>query len=244
MDPIPDADTLSPEIAGAVIWPQNPTNVDALRRLKSVIPLVLVDRRVIGLSADCVRFGDLEGGRMVADHLIAQGHRKIGFISDDVFAETVQQRWRGYVLAHEERGLPVDRRLTMFFHGIDASFFPMAMRHCLSQGPDAPTAIVCSNDVVAFSLLRFLHDEGIRVPDDLAVTGYGNVLPAYGNAMGLTSVDQPFLELGRAAAHILVNRVGQVPAEWAKAPHDIEIPVSLIVRGSSGSNRASVEKAT
>jgi DNA-binding LacI/PurR family transcriptional regulator len=171
---------------------------------------------------------------MVAEHLLAAGHRKIAFVSDEVFAETVQNRWRGYVLALEASNIPIDPRLSLFFHGIDAPFFSMALRHLLGMGKDAPTAIVCSNDVVAFSLIRFLHDEGVRVPDDLAVTGYGNMLPDYMNAMDLTSVDQPFFELGRAAAKILVDRVGQVPAEWARAPHDIEIPVKLIVRGSSG----------
>ncbi|RYG30951.1 LacI family transcriptional regulator [bacterium] len=87
--------------------------------------------------------------------------------------------------------------------------------------------------MVAFTLLRFLRDEGIRVPDDVAVTGYGNTMPNYTEAMALTSVDQPFTELGRAAAGILLDRVGQAPHERLKETRDITIPVKLVVRKSS-----------
>ncbi len=233
LDPIPDARVLDRDIAGAVVWPQNPTDLDALNRLNETVPTVLVDRRVTGLSLDCVRFADLAGGRMVAEHLIAEGHRRIGFISDDVFAETVQHRWHGYAMALEQADIPIDPRLTLFFHGLDAPFYSLSIRYILGLRKAAPTAIICSNDVVAFTLLRFLHGEGIRVPDDLAVTGYGDSMPDYSNAMSLTTVHQPFYEMGQAAAKILAERVGQLAAERLRTPHDIEIPVRMVVRGSS-----------
>jgi DNA-binding LacI/PurR family transcriptional regulator len=206
--------------------------------LNAAIPLVLVDRRVIGLSMDCVRFADLDGAQVLAEHLIAEGHRKIGFISDEVFVETVHNRWRGYASALEAHDIPIDPRLTLFFHGLDAPYFALALRHIFRLGKDAPSAIMCSNDVVALCLLRFLHDEGIRVPDDIAVTGYGNTMPDYASAMSLTTVDQPFFELGQAAANILIERVGQSYAERSRVNHDIEIPVQLVVRGSTDSRQS------
>jgi len=233
LDPVPQLERLAEDTAGVVLWPQNPTDSDALTRLNKAVPLVLVDRRVLGLSADCVRFDDLEGGRLITEHLVAQGHRRIGFLTDDVFAETVQRRWHGYVLALETAGIPIDASLSLFFHGLDAQIMALTIRHILGRGKTAPTAIVCSNDLVAFTLLRFLHDEGVRVPDDLAVTGYGNSIPDYTEAMSLTSVDQPFFELGQAAANILIDRVGQTASERLRSPHDIRIPVELVVRGSS-----------
>jgi len=243
LDAVPDAEALDPDVAGVAIWPQNPTNLEALRQLKQIVPVVLLDRRVIGFSSDCVRFADLEGARSIAEHLIAQGHRKIAFLADEVFAETVQLRWRGYATALERNDIPIDPRLSLFFHGIDAPYFRMALRHVMGIGADAPTAIVCSNDVVAFFLLRFLHDEGMRVPDDLAVTGYGNLNPDYTNAMSLTSVDQPFFDMGHTAARLLVDRIGQVASERIQAPRDVEIPVHLVVRSSSGRTRAPVPAA-
>lgn len=233
LDPLPEIAKLGRETAGIVLWPQNPTNSEAIARLNAHVPLVLVDRRVLGASVDCVRFDDVAGGRIVAEHLLEQGHRKIAFLTDDVFAETVQHRWHGYALALEAAGVPVDPRLSAFFLGIHEPFFTTAMRNLLGLGKDAPTAIICANDLVAFVLLRFLRDEGIRVPDDVAVTGYGNAMPDYGEAMALTSVHQPFEELGRRAATTLLERLGQPIEDRLKSARDITIPVQLVVRKSS-----------
>jgi len=234
LDPIPSVDTMSAEVAGVALWPQNPTDEVALSRLNEAIPLVLVDRRVPGVMADCVRFDDVAGGRTVTEHLIDQGHRRIAFLTDEVFAETVQHRWQGYAAALEAASIPVDPKLSLFFYGIHEPLFSMAMRQMLQQ-EDAPTAIVCSNDVVAFVLLRFLRDEGIRVPDDVAVTGYGNLMPDYTFAMALTSVDQSFFEMGSAAATILLERIERA-AEGGGKPRDVKIPVSLTVKQSSVSS--------
>lgn len=234
LDRVPHPDRLPPDAAGVVLWPHNPTNSEMLNRLNEALPLVLVDRRVLGVSTDCVRFDDVTGGKVVTEHLLSQGHRRIIFLADEVFAETVEHRWHGYLLALETHGVPVDPRLSLFLHGIDAPYFALAMRYLLSL-EDRPTAVVCSNDLVAFMLLRFLRDEGLRVPDDVAVTGYGNTVPDYTEAMALTSVDQPFHELGQAAANILVGRAGQAASERLRDPLDITIPVRLVVRGSSNS---------
>jgi GntR family transcriptional regulator of arabinose operon len=233
LEPLPEVSKLGRDAAGIVLWPQNPADPDALLRLNASIPLVLVDRRVLGVSIDCVRFDDVAGGRMVTDHLLQQGHRRIGFLTDDVFAETVQHRWHGYALSLEAAGLPVDPRLSVFFRGIHEPFFTSSMRGLFSLGKDAPTAVVCSNDLVAFMLLRYLRDEGIRVPDDVAVTGYGNAMPDYGEAMALTSVHQPFEELGRRAATTLLERLGESGDERLRETRDIKIPVRLVVRKSS-----------
>ncbi|MGV3613758.1 MAG: GntR family transcriptional regulator [Fimbriimonas sp.] len=233
LDPLPDFERLGNETAGILLWPQNPTDSEALSALNAKLPLVLVDRRVLGVSADCVRFDDVAGGRMVTQHLLDHGHRRIAFLTDDVFAETVQHRWHGYALALEGEGVPVDPRLSLFYYGIHEPFFSTAMRTLLGLGADRPTAIICSNDIVAFALLRFLRDEGVRVPDDVAVTGYGNTIPDYVEAMELTSVDQPFYELGQAAATTLLERLGQSTPERLAAPRDLTIPVRLVVRRSS-----------
>lgn len=242
LDPVPSRETLPTDAAGIALWPQNPTNARALSTLNHALPLVLVDRRVLGVSADCVRFDDIAGGRAITEHLIGQGHRRIGFVTDEVFADTVQQRWQGYAEALEAAHIAVDPTLTMFFSGIHEPFFSMSMKHVLTHG-DVPSAIVCSNDVVAFMLLRFLRDAGFRVPHDIAVTGYGNSMPDYTEAMALTSVDQPFFEMGRAAAHILIERIGQTDKDRLAHPRDVTIPVSLVARSSSNRSIEEVSAA-
>lgn len=233
IDVLPDLEHLASDAAGVILWAQNPTDSEVLSRLNRIVPLVLVDRRVLGVSADCVRFDDVSGGRMVTEHLLDQGYERIAFLTDDVFAETVQHRWRGYCLALESAGVPINPSLSLFFHGLHEPFFSSAVRLLLSEGANKPTAIFCSNDLVAFTLLRLLRDEGIKVPRDVAVVGYGNLMPDYLNAMSLTSVDQSFFKLGQMAAKILLERVSGAVDDRIHDPYDEAIPVELIVRHSS-----------
>lgn len=233
LEPVPEAEKLSKDTAGIILWPQSPTDVEKLMRLNMEIPLVLVDRRVLGLSADCVHCDDVSGGKMVTEHLIEQGHRRIAFLTDEVFAETVQNRWRGYVSALEEANIEVDPRFTLLFQGLTEPLFASTIDQVLSWGNSSPTAIVCSNDLVAFTLLRVLRDRGVRVPDDVAVTGYGNYMPEYLDAMALTSVEQSFEEVGQRAVGILLERMGQPAEERLRNPRDVSIPVRLVARSSS-----------
>lgn len=233
IDRVPDIEHLPEDAAGVVLWPQNPTDAEALSRLNRKIPLVLVDRRVLGVSADCVRFDDVSGGHMVTEHLLQQGFERIAFLTDDVFAETVQHRWRGYVMALEEANVPVDPTLSLFFHGLHDPLFSSAMRLLLSTHKGKRLAVFCSNDLVAFTLLRFLRDEGVRVPHEVAVAGYGNLMPSYLNAMSLTSVDQPFHKLGQMAGSILLERISHPNQDRHHEVRDVTIPVKLVARSSS-----------
>ncbi len=236
---LPSAEFLATNrVIGAVLWAQSATDLAELTRLRTTIPLVLVDRRVLGFEADCVRFNDVLGGRMVTEHLIAQGHRSIGFLGDEAFAETVQQRWRGYTVALQQAGISTDSSRIALFQGIKEPLFSAYVRPFLN-GTDSPlTAVVCSNDTTALLLLRFLRTNGLRVPEDIAVTGYGNLLPDYLDTLELTTIAQPFEETGRAAGKLLRERLVSVnPSATSHGFRQVELPVQLIVRNSSTLNR-------
>jgi len=230
---VPQADSMPADIAGMLIWPHFPIDVAEIRKINERIPVVLVDQRIMGISTDCVRSDDVAGGKKVAEHLLHLGHRRIAFLTDEVFAESVQARWQGYVLAHEEAGVFCDPKLSLLYQFIDAGIFEPTMRLLWGNPEIRPTAIMCSNDVVAFLLLRFLHAEGIRVPEDIAVTGYGNSMPDYTAAVSLTTIDQPFFEVGREAARLLCKRVRAASSDRFRSPQDIVLPVHLEIRGST-----------
>ncbi|MDR3689740.1 MAG: GntR family transcriptional regulator [Fimbriimonas sp.] len=230
---IPSPSEIRDDAAGIVLWHHPPTDTERIRVLNEAVPVVLVDHRVSGVSVDCVRFDDVTGGRMVTSHLIGLGHRQIAFLTDEVFADSVQSRWHGYVLAHEDANLTRDGRLSILFQEMDPDLLTCTMRHLIENPETRPTAVVCSNDLVAFSLLRFLNAEGLRVPDDMAVTGYGNSMPEYGSAISLTTVDQPFDRAGLEAGRLLVERTHQTRHERLASPRDICLPVSLVLRRST-----------
>jgi len=223
------------DVKGIVLWPESPTDIATLDRLREVAPLILIDRKVSGFETHSVVFDDFAGGRAVTEHLLWLGHRRIGFLTDEVFAETVQQRWRGYARALEEAGIAPEPTCYGLFEGLCDPPYSAQMRLLLEGGGRPLTAIVCSNDTVAMELLRFLRREGRRVPEDIAVTGFGNLLPNSMEAMGLTTVLQPFEEAGEAVARILLSQAVPPDPPAARTKYEqVQIPVRLVVRTSSG----------
>ena len=231
--PIPDPADLPEGTAGIFLWPSFPTDSKRIQKLYDAIPLVFMDRRVPGVPADCIHFDDLEGGRMITEHLLSLGHRKIVFLTDEVFADTVRLRWHGYVLALEGAGIAHEPRLSLLYQTVDSDVLASAIRMLMADTGERPTAIVCSNDLVAVTLLRVLHKEQIRVPEDLAVTGYGNAFPDYTAAMTLTTVDQNFSNAGFEAAKILSERTIQPLSERIRLSRDVALPVHIIAREST-----------
>ena len=89
---------------------------------------------------------------------------------------------------------------------------------------------MCGTDQTAFGVIRLLVDSGIRVPEDVIVTGFDGILAGSLMTPRLTTIRQPMEELGRRAVRMLLSRNGK---PWEK-PEKLILPVRLIVRGSCG----------
>lgn len=232
---LPDKDYLvSNAVKGIVLWPSHLTDFESLDRLRNFAPLVLVDRQISGFETHSVVFDDAAGARTVTEHLLALGHRHIGFLADEAFAETVQQRWRGYTEALESFGIAPEPSWYGLFQGIDAATYTEHIHLLMAGGGRPLSAVVCANDAVALRLMNHLRGAGCRVPEDVAVTGFGNFLPHSMEAVGLTTVSQPLEEAGQAVGGILARAIpGGVYESRGKCEH-IKIPMELVIRASSG----------
>jgi DNA-binding LacI/PurR family transcriptional regulator len=93
-----------------------------------------------------------------------------------------------------------------------------------------PEALVCANDEIALGAITAAEDLGLRVPDDLAVTGWDDVMAARHSRPGLTTVQQPMRQLGAWAARRLHERLGGDTS----SPHHEVLPTRLVVRASCG----------
>jgi GntR family transcriptional regulator of arabinose operon len=236
---VPDPrDLIARGIAAAVVWPDVPVPVERLRALREAMPLVLLDRRAPGFESDFVGIDDFAGGRMVTEHLLGLGHRRIGFLSVASHASTVQARCRGWAAALNAAG--ITPRPEWILHRdnskgelttADDEALELLLRGGEQAGEAPLDAIVCANDTVAAGLIRYLFQSGRSVGSDVAVTGFGNTFPALLEAVGLTTVAQPFEGLGRTAAEILMARL---QGEEIPFPSEVELPVELIVRRSCG----------
>ncbi len=186
------------------------------------IPVVFVDRPPVELVADVVMLDNAGGARRGVAHLLAQGHRRIGLLADDVIISTARDRVRGYHEALAEAGVPAsDPLLRLGCRDVTAS---EAAVHAMLEQDDPPTALFAINNRMSLGALRALRDRSERVAlvgfDDLE---YADVLPT-----PITVVAHDPHAMGRVAADVLFERLGGDTSP----PRQIVLPTSLIIRGS------------
>lgn len=162
-------------------------------------------------------------------HMIVHGHRRIAFMAaDEHLGGDAAERLAAYRDATAAHGLPFDPALVAY-GGHEEHQSYSAMRRMIAAGVDY-TAVLASNDESAIGVLRALADAGLRVPQDVAVIGFDDVLYAKGQTPPLTTVRHPTFELGFRAVELLLERIGggQTSLETVRAP------TRLIIRESCG----------
>jgi DNA-binding LacI/PurR family transcriptional regulator len=173
----------------------------------------------------CTVGGDnVAGGVLATEHLVAQGCRKIAFFGDVELPE-VGQRFEGYrqALARHELRVSDERVLRTPF--IDGS--AGAAVQSLRRKKIAFDAIFAASDLLAMESISALRDQGLAVPDDVAVVGYDDIMVARYYHPSLTTVRQPVASGGGALADALLNLVA------GGRPRSQMLPTELIVRESS-----------
>lgn len=190
-------------------------------------PVVLINRTVDTLACDQVSSDNLAGGRTVAEYFVDHGHRRIAFIGGPSTASTARDRRRGFILRLAEAGISLSAG-----HALEGPFSHdfgyVATTNLLGSG-EPPTAIFCSNDLIAFGALDAARVAGVAVPDELWIVGYDDIAMSSWPAFDLTTVHQPSRAMAEAGARALLDRIDQ-----PTAPYTTRIFRShLVVRGSA-----------
>lgn len=199
-------------------------------------------QRVIELGARAVAFehvdetsaitsltaADRDGARRLAEHLLARGHARIAFVAARVPWPMIEQRRLGYRDALAAVGLAIDPALERFEGTWGTQLGPALVDQLLALD-DPPTAIMCGNDLLALGVLQELRRRELRVPADVAVTGFNNFDFAEFVDPPLTTVRTPGYEMGKAAAQNLIAALeGDEPVQTR-----LEFPVELVLRESA-----------
>jgi len=193
-------------------------------------PYILIDRYFTGLDANFVGVDDESIGRMVAAHLVDAGCRRPAHIGGPEVS-TALGRLTGYRAALCERGLTLPAEYVEMRHGDDAGDAAAfhAMRRLLALDPP-PDGVFCYNDPTAMGAMNAVLEAGLRVPEDVAIAGCGNVTYAGFLRVPLTSVDQQSDTIGERAAgmalSLLANRRAAHPTTTLLEPR-------LVVRAST-----------
>lgn len=191
------------------------------------IPLV-----VLGHTAPfCSQFvnvetDDLLAGYSATAHLLKLGHKRIAFLAGPNATPWTLERFEGYRRALREAGLDVDDRL-VYQAGRTIEDGAKVARQMISEGCDA-TAVQAVNDLVAVGCASTLMDHGLRIPEDISVTGFGNTLISEHFRVPLTTVRQPKFRLGTAAMDVMQRLLRGQSVESKR------IPAPLAIRASTG----------
>jgi len=176
-----------------------------------------------------ILMNDCQGGYLVTKYLLDLGHRNITgiFKADDYQGK---ERHKGYVRALQEKGIAYDPDMVIWYHTEDRKKKPHIMVEWMLEKGVYIEGIVCYNDLIAVQVIEHLNSRGIRVPEDISVTGYDNSAYAVQTGIGLTTIAHPQERLGEMAAELLLEQINKVPPEYSKVKRLIE--PQLIIRNS------------
>jgi len=192
------------------------------------IPMIAIDHFSNHISCDYVNVANANGMIKAVDFLAANGHRKIGFVNNDTAPHiySLTRRFRGYEKRMEQLGLTIDPRFIWNEASYNDNNYLRKQFEKYGKLLEAPTAWVCSNDVMAYNFCNVLKEYGLRVPEDVSVIGFDNI-PGM-NGLPLTTLSIPQADMGRRALRRLMRRM-RFPNEPFE---NIEIFTSLVDKGS------------
>jgi DNA-binding LacI/PurR family transcriptional regulator len=178
---------------------------------RSKVPIVIINEQKPGETMHFVTVDDVHGAQLAVEHLIALGHRRIGYVGVINRLQSNQYRFKGYQNALEASGIALDPALVFTSHTIEdhakvgeASLEPLLAAEA--------TAVFCYNDTTAMGLLAACYKRGVSVPDNLSVIGFDDIDMAAYTIPPLTTIRQPRFELGQRAMQLMLTLLdGQEP---------------------------------
>ncbi|GAB3295112.1 LacI family DNA-binding transcriptional regulator [Hymenobacter humi] len=196
---------------------------------KRDIPLVFFDRILEGTDVSAVVLDDYRGGYQSTMHLLDQGCRRIAHFGGPQHLNIYKNRYLGYCQALRDRNLPVEEELVVF-SDMTLEDGIRGMKQLLDL-PQRPDAVFSASDFSAVGALQVLKEHHLRIPEDIALSGFSNETFASLTEPKLTSVDQHCEEMGGAAVRLLLELVQERTRQ--QAPRKIVLQPQLLPRESS-----------
>jgi LacI family transcriptional regulator len=201
---------------------------------EEAFPIILVNRRtyhpVVKEKVDYVGVDNILGGFLAVEHLIRLGHRRIGVIGGSSESSVGLERLEGGKKALKAYGL--EQREDYLLEGdfLKESGYQGGKRFL--QMVEPPTAIFATNDYMALGTLQAIAEEGLRIPEDIALVGFNNIEFTGLKGIELTTIGQKKFEMGALAIKTLVERI---EGEEGKPPtKEISLKPELIIRKTCG----------
>ena len=215
-------------VDGVILPPAGLRSPGVEELLRAGIPVVCVDRRLASPRVDVALIDNVQGAYAATAHLIAQGHRRVGFIRGTPDLSTSRERLQGYRDALADHEIEFDPGLALAGDSRQPSGKRLTA-DLIGQSPP-PTALLVGNSMMTLGALEAIREAGLRLPDDLALIGYDDMPWALALDPPLTVVRQPGYELGARATELLLQRI-RAPGRSTAA---VMLQPELVIRRSSG----------
>jgi LacI family transcriptional regulator len=198
----------------------------------SPLPVVAISGHSDAPGVSNLVLDHARAAELALSHLHELGHRRIALMQGPDIIPDSAYRWSAILEAAQKYGIAVAPELHVRLgqkQGTPESGY-VSIQEILARTRDF-TAIFCFNDIAAIGAIRALQDAGLRVPEDVSVVSFDDILGASYHTPSLTTVRQPLEEMGREGARILLERIAQPNQEY---PAEIVFQPQLIVRESTG----------
>ncbi len=172
--------------------------------LANKFPIVVVNYKANENFNYSIYHDDVDGSQQITSYLVQLGHKKIAYFGNSKSGRTSQDRLIGFQKEMKNAGLGIPSEYIFEVEGSEPAMGKIGLEY-FQKLSHPPTAIMCFNDMLAVGLLRACKIAGIKVPEDLSITGFDNItFSAYTNP-SLTTLDQPKYSIGNEAAQLLLD---------------------------------------
>jgi DNA-binding LacI/PurR family transcriptional regulator len=191
------------------------------------VPIVLLNNQHPSEFLHSVMIDNVQAAREAVAHLIALGHRRIGYLGDRFGCQSDTERFAGYRAALDEAGVAF--RPEFVVHGDGKAEGGGAAMTALLDLWERPTGVLCYNDMTVLGALGAVRARGLTIPRDISLVGFDDLFFARYLDPPLTTVRQPMRAMGRMATETLRTLLA-----GSASAHNIKVPGELVVRSSTG----------
>ncbi|WP_255949777.1 LacI family DNA-binding transcriptional regulator [Streptomyces odontomachi] len=211
-------------VDGVVLTVLHPDDGEVIRRIRRAhIPFVQLSRRIPFLEADFVGIDDSAAAVELMHHVLDHGYEDVALVAGPRNSTASAARVDGFRAAARARRIPLPAdRITSTY--LSEAGGRRAASRLLDADP-LPRAIVCGSDAIAAGVIGALALRGVRVPEDVAVTGFDGLFPEASPLAALTTVNQPRRDMAGVALDLLVHRIDGVGGAYQSLiqPHELRI---------------------
>lgn len=204
------------------------THFEEIQRMG--IPLVFFGRTCMTDQFSSVTANGDEAAQQATQHLIDTGSRRIAFVGGPNHLDMVRRRKHGYLEALRDNRIPVERELVV----CDCIDYDVALTNTLQllRCPERPDAILAFNDILTFAAYTAIRQEGLRIPDDVALVGFTDDVHARYMTPQLSAIEDQSRLMGERACQLLMRRIGGDTSVYREV-----VPQRIVIRGSSAKSK-------